>query len=287
MKFFKRLGFFFSNFRSKYRISFRNPHNDREVWHIYLSPLNIFTAAIALIMVLFVAVATIIAFTPALDFIPGYPGNKTRNLLIENNMRLDSLERELNVWNNYYENLGRIMDGKAPLMPGQTAQDTLLAQNTDIPRIEEDSILRSQMEGKGPYSLQSSVPARTLSNYVEFYPPVKGILQRKFDPKNGQLGVNITTGENLPVMAVADGTVISASWNPADGSVMYLLHPGNIISAYLHTARLTKKAGDRVYSGEVIAFTGTSLASQADKGYIEVQLWINGTPVDPENYIVF
>ena len=277
---------FLRNIRTKLRISARDPHNDKEKWYIFLTPLNVFTALVALIVVLFVTVISIVAFTPALDLVPGYQGSKARNMLIEYNMKLDSLENQLLLWSNYHENLTRIMDGKAPLMSANPEPDSVLAGRPDIHRIPEDSVLRSQMEGTSPYSLNQSIAAQD-NGYPEMYPPVKGIIRAKFDPRTGRYGTDIAVAENQPVMAMMDGMVINATWTPSEGSVIYILHPGNILSAYLHNASLTKKTGDRVYAGEVVGFTGSSIDTGSDAGFTEIQLWINGTPVDPENYMIF
>jgi murein DD-endopeptidase MepM/ murein hydrolase activator NlpD len=283
----KNIWTFFARFRSKYRVSLRDPHDDRETWYIYLSPQNIFTALLAVILLIFIAAVTVVAWTPVLDYMPGQAGYRSRTMLIQSNMRLDSLEQRLSLWNNYYNNLVRIMDGQAPVSPDElVARDTVSAVD-DIPRIPEDSVLRAQMEGTGPYRLQTGSASRGGRSYADLFPPTKGLILTRFNPRAGQLGVDIATAENQPVMAVMEGTVIAASWSPTEGNIIYILHPGNLISAYLHNARLTKKAGDRVYSGEVIAFSGASTARGDDQGYIQFQLWINGTPVDPENYILF
>lgn len=288
MNWIKKIGIFFSKFRSKYRISLRNPHDDREVWYIYLSPLKMFTAVLAVLLLIFTLSVTVLAWTPILDYMPGKAGYRSRTLLIQSNLKLDSLENQLSLWSNYYNNLVRIMDGQAPVSMAETvARDTVRAAAIDIPRIPEDSVLRAQMESTGPYRLQSATAARS-GQYADLFPPTAGIILTRFNPQAGQLGVDIaTTAENQPVMSVMEGTVIAAAWSPIEGNLIYILHPGNIISAYLNNARLTKKAGDRVYSGEVIAFTGVSTARRDDQGYIQFQLWINGTPVDPENYILF
>jgi murein DD-endopeptidase MepM/ murein hydrolase activator NlpD len=284
MKLFTVIATFFRNLRTRLRISVRDPHDGRERWYIFLSPLNMLTALVALVVVLFVTILSIVAFTPALDLVPGYQGSKARNQLIQYNMRLDSLEDRLTLWNEYYENLTRIMDGKAPLAPQAPVPDSLAA--ADIARIPEDAALRRQMEGPGPYALQHAAGRRG-SEYPEMYPPVKGVVVRKFDPKSGRYGADIATALNQPVMALMDGTVINAAWTPTEGYVIYILHPGGYLSAVLHNGSLAKKTGDRVYSGEVIAFTGSSTAAGTDAGYSEVQLWINGVPVDPENYMIF
>ncbi len=276
--FFRRLWLnFFRPFRKKVRISARDPHNDSERWHIFLSPLQITTALLAFVVVLFVAVVTIVAFTPVLDLVPGYPGNRTRNLLIEYNIKLDSLQRELILWNNYHENLRRIMDGQPPLAAGDLQPDSTLAAAGDIPRVAEDTELRAQMEGSGPYALRPTAPPAA-ARYPEMYPPVKGVVISKFEPRAGRFGTSIAGTENQPVMAMMEGTVISAAWTPGDGYALYILHPDNLISACLHVASLTKTTGERVYSGEVVGFSSP---------FTEVQLWMNGTPVDPENYLIF
>ncbi len=269
---------FFRDFRKKTRISAHDPHGGQERWYIFLSPLNILTALLALVVVLFVTVVTIVAFTPVLDLIPGYPGNRTRNLLIEYNMKLDSLENELLSWDRYHENLTRIMDGQAPLTAADPQPDSARSEERgDIPRIPEDTELRAQMEGTGPYALQPTATDHA-NLYPEMYPPVKGVVISKFDPRAGRFGTNIAGTENQPVMAMLEGVVINASWTPEDGYALYILHPDNLISACLHNASLTKKTGDRVYSGEVVGFSSS---------FTEVQIWMDGTPVDPENYLIF
>lgn len=277
---------FFRGFRKKLRLSARDPHTDQERWYIFLSPVHILTALLALFVVLFVVVVTIVAFTPALDLIPGYQGSKTRNMLIEYNMKLDSLENQFVLWENYHENQVRIMDGKAPVIAANPEPDSMGRSRSDVARIAEDSVLRRQMEGNGEYALQPTPSGRD-NPYPEMYSPVKGVVSAKFDPRAGRFGVFVTGVENQPVMAMMDGVVIQAVWTPTEGNVIYILHSGSIISAYLHNASLTKKAGDRVYSGEVVAFTGSSIDNREDAGYTEIQLWINGTPVDPENYVIF
>jgi murein DD-endopeptidase MepM/ murein hydrolase activator NlpD len=286
MKLFAPIAAFFRNLRTRLRISVRDPHDDRERWYIFLSPLNVLTALVALVVVLGVAALSIVAFTPALDLVPGYQGSKARGELIRYNLRLDSLETRLAQWNDYYENLTRIMDGQPPLGVEISVPDSLSTPAANVARIPEDSILRRQLEGTGPYGLQHAVAARG-NDYPEMYPPVKGVVIRKFDPKNSRYGTDVATTADQPVMALMDGTVINAGWTPTEGYLIYILHPGGFLSAILQNARLTKKTGDRVYSGEVVAFTGSAIASAVDAGYTQVQLWINGTPVDPENYMIF
>ena len=143
MKLKKSIAYFIRNLREKHRISIRNLHTDREVWYMYISPLNLLAGFIALVLVLFIIITTTVAYTPILDLIPGYPGNKSRTLLIENIVRLDSLEQEIRNMQIYSENISLIMAGKNPVTRNNvTVADSSKKNNTIVASIVEDSILR-------------------------------------------------------------------------------------------------------------------------------------------------
>ena len=171
--------YFIRHLREKHRFSIRNQHTDTEVWYIYISPLNVLAGLLALVLVLFIIVTTTVAYTPILDFIPGYPGNKSRTMLIENIMRLDSLEKEIKNMQIYNENVALIMAGKNPVTRNdmQTADSASRSKNPTVGAIIEDSILRSQMENPGSaYSINNPDAARkTLRSALELFTPVKGV----------------------------------------------------------------------------------------------------------------
>ena len=212
--------YFIRHLREKHRFSIRNQHTDTEVWYIYISPLNVLAGLLALVLVLFIIVTTTVAYTPILDFIPGYPGTKSRTMLIETIMRRDSLEKEIKNMQIYNENVALIMAGKNPVTRNdmQTADSASRSKNPTVGAIIEDSILRSQMENPGSaYSINNPDAARkTLRSALELFPPVKGVVASKFEPKEGAYGIRVVTTANQPVMAILDGTVISSSWTPSD-----------------------------------------------------------------------
>ena len=283
--------YFIRHLREKHRFSIRNQHTDTEVWYIYISPLNVLAGLLALVLVLFIIVTTTVAYTPILDFIPGYPGNKSRAMLIENIMRLDSLEKEIKNMQIYNENVALIMAGKNPVTRNdmQTADSASRSKNPTVGAIIEDSILRSQMENPGSaYSINNPDAARkTLRSALELFTPVKGVVASKFEPKEGAYGIRVVTTANQPVMAILDGTVISSSWTPSDGYVLFIQHSNNLTSVYRHNNEVIRKVGDRVRSGEIIGYTGSTQPDAAKKNLFEIELWHNGTPVDPQSYIVF
>ena len=266
MNFRQNIAYFIRHLREKHRLSVRNQHTDREIWYMHISPLNLLAGLLALILILFILIASTVAYTPVLDLLPGYPGKKSRTMLVENIMRLDSLEQELRNMQVYSENIALIMAGRNPVTRNDMLEaDSLSAKKgATVAAIAEDSLLRAQMETPGsPYSL---------------YDP---------DAIDNRFGVSLATTSNQQVMAVMDGTVISAPWTPEDGFVLYVQHANNMISVYRHNVSVLKKAGDRVSSGEIIGYTGGENALGQDKNLFEFELWHNGTPVDPQGYIVF
>lgn len=291
MNFKTSVSYFIRNLREKHRLSIRNQHTDSEVWYMYISPLNLLAGFLALVLMLFIVITITVAYTPVLDLIPGYPGNKSRTLLIENIIRLDSLEQEVRNMQIYSDNIALIMAGKNPVTRNNVQNsDSLSKKNAAAAAtIVEDSLLRRQMETPGGiYSLNDpDVTRKNLRSAMELYTPVKGVVTEKFSPIDNRYGTTLATAGNQQVMAVMDGTVVSSSWTPEDGFVLFIQHGGNMISVYRHNTSVLKKAGERVSSGEIVGYTGGEKSADGGQNLFEFELWHNGTPIDPEGYIVF
>jgi len=287
----KNLAYLIRHLREKHRFSVRNRHTDSEVWYMYISPLNLLTGLLAFVLILFIIVTTTVAYTPILDLVPGYPGSRSRTMLVENIMRLDSLEMELRNMQVYSENIALIMAGRNPVTRNdlRDADSSSSGNGATVAAIAEDSALRSQMEVTGgAYSLDDPDAARkNLRSTMELHSPVKGVTVEQFNPADDRYGVRLATTDDQQVMAVMDGTVISSGWTPEEGFVVYIQHGDNMISVYRHNARLLKKAGERVSGGEIIGYAGNGGTAESSKKLFGFELWHNGTPVDPERYIVF
>ena len=176
--------------RERNKLSLRNVRTGQEIWHVFVSRINMVLAAVALLLIVFVASLTTVAYTPVLDLIPGYPGSRSREALIAGIMKLDSLSAEVRRWEEYHADFAKILDGQVPVPEG----DTLRRQGVKggvAPRIGLDSVLREQMTAEGsPYRLEDGNAGRLRSESTfEMLPPVKGIVARTFSPQNGLYGV--------------------------------------------------------------------------------------------------
>ena len=83
---------FLNRLRHKYRVVLLNDSTFQEVGYIRLNRLNVI-ALVGAMLILFIAVFwAITAYTPVREMIPGYPDAVMRSKIIQNKIRLDSLE---------------------------------------------------------------------------------------------------------------------------------------------------------------------------------------------------
>ncbi|MCC8034333.1 MAG: M23 family metallopeptidase, partial [Rikenellaceae bacterium] len=258
--------------------------------YMHITPLEIVGSVVAVLLLLFIAILTLVAYTPILNLIPGYSGNRTRTEVIENIIKVDSIQRRLEELQVYYSNVALIMEGKTPIIRDVSqAGDSLTATTPQtVPPSREDSILRAQLEGEGPYGLSNVIAARQqVRPGIELMAPVRGVVTERFDPAENSFGVRVATGPGQQIMAVTDGTVIGVTWAMDEGYVIQIQHPDNLVSVYRNGVVSLVRPGTRVRSGEVISATTESEAADFLNTQFEFEMWQNGTAVDPENFIVF
>ena len=274
--------------KSKYRLNILNDQTFEEVWAMRLSRLNViafFGGAAILIVVLVIA---LIAFTPIREFIPGYPDGNTRRNIVINALKADSLERELKLWKDYYNNINNIIRGGEPLSVISKPDSTVKYKEIRFTRSVEDSLLRMQIEENEMYNLSVFDGRKTKSNIrnMLFFVPIKGVITSTFSLQLNHFGVDIVAAPNEPVVAVADGTVTLSTWTLETGYVIQIQHDDNLISVYKHNSQQVKRQGTRVKAGETIAIIGNS-GELTTGPHLHFELWYNGNPIDPQKYIVF
>jgi murein DD-endopeptidase MepM/ murein hydrolase activator NlpD len=276
--------------RDKFRFAIFNDTTYEEVWRIRLSKSNALLAAALLFLVIIGINTSMIAFTNLREFIPGYPDVTMRRDIIMNAILLDSLEREIRIRDKYFEDMNAVISGR------QTAEHVTMRDsardysNIVFRRSPEDSILRAAVERDEQFSIAStakvSVTGTGLAN-VHFFPPVKGIISSNFDSRTKHFATDIVTQPKAVVSSTLDGTVIMTGWTMETGFVIIIQHRNNLVSVYKHNATLLKETGDRVWAGEAIAIVGDSGELYTSGPHLHFELWHNGEPLDPAQYIFF
>lgn len=72
------------------------------------------------------------------------------------------------------------------------------------------------------------------------------------------LGVDYRAPQGAPVVAVADGVVVSARYNGGAGRMVHLRHANGIETQYLHLSAFDVRSGERVRQGDVIGRVGST-----------------------------
>ena len=277
------------SFFRKRRLSMRNATDNQEEWHTHISPAGIFAAFVAFVLLIFVLVLTFVAYSPVLELLPGYrsEADKSRENIIRNIMRLDSMERMMNDMLTYNENIALIMEGRTPVARVLASSDSSRISKVLVMPSPEDSLLRAQMEGDGPYAIagRSGGSRRSVREAIELAKPVEGIITDRFDIRNGNFGVRIAAAASDRITAIDNGTVVLSLWTPETGYMVELQHANNLLSVYKGLSQSLVTTGQTIRAGEMVGYNAE--AEEGEVRLFEFELWNNGKPVDPEGYIVF
>lgn len=274
----------------KRRLSMLNATDNSEEWHVHISPASLFAGAVAFTLLFFILILTLMAYTPVLEFLPGYrtAADRSRENLVQNIIRLDSMERMMNDMMTYNENIAQILEGRTPVSRTISNADSTRTGKVLVVPSAEDSLLRAQMEGDGPYALAGrSGSRRQVREAIELVTPAEGIITERFDIGENRFGVRIAAAPGDRITAIDNGTVLQSLWTPENGYIILLQHAGNLVSVYKNLSRSLVATGQAVRGGEQIGYSTEADAANEEQKLFEFELWNNGKPVDPEGYIVF
>ncbi|NQV02063.1 MAG: M23 family metallopeptidase [Bacteroidia bacterium] len=213
--------------------------------------------------------------------------------LYELQLKTDSIGKALTSKDLFIENLKRVVSGE------QIVEDRALPKDTDaryadirLTRSQEDSLLRVEIENQSKYSLyriessdKTTKRSQTLGNLL-FFTPIKGVITNEFDADRQHFGIDIVSKKNEAIKSVLNGTVIISTWTVETGYVIGIQHPHGIVSFYKHNSALLKRVGDIVKAGEAIAIIGET-GELTTGPHLHFELWSQGTPVNPQDFISF
>ncbi len=273
---------------SKFRLSIIDDRTHQHLFHVHFSRTGFFVAVVSFLVVLTAIIYSIIAFTPARTFIPGYPDAHSKRAAIQNAMRIDSLENVIYRWELYSENLRRVVEGEEPLKIDSLINSGNGAKATDQELAElarKDSLLRMHVREEEQFGISDRDKRNLPIEGLHFFTPLKGVVSQGYDSAIHPY-IDITAPAGSVVKATLDGTVISAGWTDESGHTIQIQHDGDIISIYKHNEKLLKKTGDKVTAGTPIALIGGT-GSTSTGEHLHFELWYKGESVDPTKYINF
>ncbi|HZW77798.1 MAG TPA: M23 family metallopeptidase [Flavobacteriaceae bacterium] len=269
----------------KYRLILLNEETFEERFTFKLNRLNVFVVTMLTALLLVASTTLIIAFTPLREYIPGYSSTKLKRQSSNLAYQTDSLRNALELNLQYLNSIKQVLTGdlkmsefnKDSIIEAAKVDPSVLARTSSM-----DSILRERVAKEDKYNPLVS----TIDQRFSFFAPVKGTITEGFDPRKKHFAVDVVAAMDAPVKAVADGTVIFSEWSAQTGNVIILKHNNNLISVYKHNGALTKSQGQLVKGGEVIATVGNS-GEFTTGPHLHFELWRDGFPVNPTNFIDF
>jgi len=212
---------------------------------------------------------------------------------MELKLKSDSLERVLRVNTFYLQNIKRVINGELPASDISDTSSDVNAAGYDSINLDKISSsekeLRKEVEQDERFSVGAIThltAGKSTIRGFHFFPPVKGYITESFNAAEQHYGLDIVAPENEPIKSTLDGIVIFANWTAETGYVMAVQHSNNLISLYKHNSVLLKEEGNYVKAGEVIAIIGNT-GELTSGPHLHFELWYNGLPLNPEDYLVF
>jgi murein DD-endopeptidase MepM/ murein hydrolase activator NlpD len=215
-------------------------------------------------------------------------------------VQVDSLKKQIEAQNSFIESFrkGTGIEIKAPdqaalqnLSEGNAGDNGLSAdfEEGDSHSHEEpaNGMTEAETPQKGNNITANAAPSLARLNLV---PPVDGKITQGFDHAGANeqhYGIDLVAVENSMIRAVAEGIVIFSEYSGQTGYVIGVMHPKyNLVSFYKHNSRVFKTTGSYVFAGEAIAVIGQSGRNQSGP-HLHFELWYNGKPINPQDYIRF
>jgi len=266
-------------YRDPYKIVLLKEETLEEVGSYKLSLLNVYLLVSTILVITAAIVLAIVFFTPLKRLVPGY-ADITQNreyMTLYNDIR--DLEKQVEAQQLYIRRF------RAMVMGDSTTGILALS-----PAGRE--ILKNLPEQKQITSLPNpSIPAKSnLSaadiDFLYIVSPVTGAVSKAFAPSEDHFGIDIVAPRNTAVKAILDGYIITSDWTLETGNTIGIQHDNNIVSFYKHNARNLKTLGSFVKAGEAVAIIGNT-GELSSGPHLHFELWMEGKPVDPAQFIDF
>jgi len=126
--------------------------------------------------------------------------------------------------------------------------------------------------GETSQGMRLPVSGRVSSGFGQRFHPILGYARF-------HKGVDLAAAYGTPIVAAADGRIVSAGWSGGYGQRVAIMHSGGIQTMYGHMSRIVASAGSLVRQGQLIGYVGSTGLSTGPHLHYEVLK--GGRPVNP------
>jgi hypothetical protein len=276
--------------KSTFRLTILNESTYEEKFSALLTPMNVIIIFGVLLVVFGLIIYGLVALTPLKAYlVPDFTDYEYRVDARNARLQVDSLTLEIQKQERYFNDLKVILSGG--VISSESTDST--KQNTvSAPLVyemsPEEKALRDKLAKEDRFTIdeEAVTSAGTTVDHLLLFKPLDGTLSSVFDPGQGHFGIDLVAPSDAVVKSVLDGTVILASYTADGGNTLHIQHSQNLVSVYKHNSVLFRKTGDLVKAGESIAIIGSS-GDESEGPHLHFELWRNGLPVNPLDYLHF
>ena len=184
----------------------------------------------------------------------------------------DTVNLELSIIENYTENINDIS-----IETVQVAQAQME---------EKVSALVAEEQAKKEEEEKSKYP--NINGVLLAVTPVSGSITSRFGVvssirSGAHTGTDIAAPTGTPIKAVANGTVTFAERSGSYGNLIKITHENGVETWYGHCSKLYATVGQQVKAGDIIAAVGSTGNSTGPHLHLEIR--VNGTAINPQNYL--
>jgi murein DD-endopeptidase MepM/ murein hydrolase activator NlpD len=271
--------------KSRFRLTVLNERTFEEQFSYSLTPMNVIIMFGGLLLVFGTLIYLLVAFTPLKAYvIPDFTDYGYREDARVARLQADSLLEVARINEQYITDLRAVLTGENLQNNLDTGKKEFSEVDLNYAVGGVDQAMRDKLSAQDRYTLDATEDDKKNKKGFLLFRPANGSVSEFFDPKSGKMGIDLAAPKDEPVRAVLDGTVILATFTSTQGNVIHVQHANGMVSVYENNSALLKKSGDRVRAGESIAFVGSS--QDKNKGsHLHFELWQNGIPVNPLEYI--
>jgi len=277
---------YWSKLFHKYRFVIMTDSSFEEKLSVKLSRLTVIAFLGGLVFFCFFSTMLLIAYTPLSEYVPGKSSIEVQKGLIDLNIKSDSLEAVLLNRSIFLKNINQIINGEEIVNKEEIVNEENTQNSISFKKSVEDSLLRLKVEAEDKSSIYINENTNNSNNNQMFFTPLSGLISDKYNNKTKHFGIDLVAKEKTRISSVLDGTVIISHWAYETGYVIGIQHKNDYISFYKHNSVLLKSVGDYVNAGDHIAIIGNS-GELSSGPHLHFELWHEGIPVNPENYISF
>ncbi len=249
---------------------------------VTLTPMKVVAASLAAVMLIVSIGFLAVLLTPLKTLIPGYFRESDRAASEQALLRVDSI-REAYLRNEaYVANIHQRLNTSRPPVKAAESKETRrpIAADSLLPPSAEENRFSKVMQEREKFNI--AVVAPMAAEGMLFYPVTdEGVITHASRASRRALVAMPARGA---VMAVADGSVVARYFDAvARAYTIILQHDNGFVSRYTGLSEPLVGEAENVLGGQVIALSPPAPASRPSE--IAVELWHNGIPLHPYDYI--